>query len=73
MYNFIKMELKLLAKTRRIGGSIVVTIPSNVIKNEQIQENEIVELEVKKLRKNYFGALKGIGSFKREDRMEDRI
>ncbi len=67
------MELKTLAKTRRIGGSIVVTIPANIVQNEQIQEDEVVELEVRKLRKNYFGALKGIGSFKKEDRMEDRI
>jgi antitoxin component of MazEF toxin-antitoxin module len=67
------MELKTIAKTRKIGGSIVVTIPANIIQNEQIGANELIELEVKKIRKNYFGALKGIGHFTREDRMEDRM
>jgi hypothetical protein len=67
------MELKTLAKTRRIGGSIVVTIPANIVQNEQIRENEIIELEVRKLRKNYFGALKGIGHFTREDRIKGQF
>lgn len=66
-------EMKTIARTRRIGGSLVITIPANIIKAENIQENELVEVEVKKRRKNYFGALKGIGSFTRKDRMEDRI
>jgi len=67
------MELKTLAKTRRIGGSIVVTIPSNMVQNEQIGENEIVEIEVKKLRKNYFGAFKGIGKFSKEDELDTEL
>jgi len=61
-----------LAKTRKIGGSLAVTIPIEIVKTEQIQENEWLEIEVKKTKKNYFGALKGIGRFEKEDRMEDR-
>jgi antitoxin component of MazEF toxin-antitoxin module len=67
------MEQRSLVKTRKIGGSIVVTIPSNIVQNEQIGENEFVELEIRKAKKNYFGALRGIGKFTEKDRMEDRI
>ena len=66
-------ELKTLATVRRIGGSLVVTIPKELVKEEQIEENEVIEITVKKPRKDYFAALKGIGSFTRKDRMEDRF
>jgi len=62
-----------IVKTRRIGGSIVVTIPSKIVELEQLDENELVEIKVKKKRVDGFGALKGIGSFTRKDRMEDRL
>ncbi|MEK6847079.1 MAG: AbrB/MazE/SpoVT family DNA-binding domain-containing protein [Nanoarchaeota archaeon] len=66
-------ELKSLARVRRIGGSLVVTIPKEIVKEEQIQEEELVEISVKKPRKSYFGALKGIGSFTREDRAKGQF
>lgn len=72
-YN-IEEETTTLAKARRIGGSFVVTIPAIIAKAENIQENDIIEIKVRKKRKNYFGALKGIGSYNREeDRMKDRV
>ena len=64
--------MEALARTRRIGGSIVVTLPREVVKTEGISEGELVEIKVKKKRRDYFGALKGIGSFTKEDRMKDR-
>ncbi len=66
-------EIKTLTTVRRVGGSLVVTIPKELVKEEQIEENEVIEITVKKPRKDYFGALKGIGSFTRKDRMEDRF
>jgi len=69
IYN--KMEA--IAKTRSVGGSLVVTIPSEIVKIENIQEGEYVDISIKKKRIDYFGALKGIGEFKEEDRMEDRL
>lgn len=68
----IDEPIKALARTRQIGGSLVVTIPAEIVRTQQIRENEVVELEVKKRKKNYFGALKGIGSFTKKDRMQDR-
>ena len=69
----MEQELKTLARTRRIGGSLVVTIPIELVKEEQLEENQVVEISVKKPRKSYFGALKGIGSFTREDRAKGQL
>ena len=64
--------MKTIARTRAIGGSLVVTIPKEIVKNEDLREDEFVEVEVKKHRKNFFGAFKGIGPFTEEDRMKNR-
>ncbi len=62
-----------LTKTRVLGGSLAVTIPVDMVRKEGLKEDELVEIEVKKVKKDYFGALKGIGTYKRrEDRMKDR-
>ncbi len=62
-----------LAKARRIGGSLVITIPSLIARAENIQENDIVEIKVRKKRKSYFGALKGIGSFTEKDEFKGQL
>jgi len=65
--------MKSLSRTRTIGGSLVVTIPIEIVKGEGLKEGEFVEVEVKKPRRDFFGALKGVGSFSEEDRAEDRF
>lgn len=56
-----------------MGGSLAVTIPIEIVRNKGLKEDEFVEINIKKHKKNYFGALKGIRSYNRkEDRMEDR-
>ncbi len=72
MYN-MEQEESAIVKTRRIGGSIVVTIPSEIVKLEQLDENQLVEIKVKRTRTIYFGALKVIGSFTREDRAKGQL
>ena len=64
--------MKLISKARAIGGSLVVTLPIEIVKEEGIREGELVEIEVKKRKKDFFGALRGIGSFTRDDRIKDR-
>ncbi|MEX2017617.1 MAG: AbrB/MazE/SpoVT family DNA-binding domain-containing protein [Candidatus Pacearchaeota archaeon] len=62
-----------LTKTRILGGSLAVTIPVDLVKKEGLKEDELVEIEIRKVKKDYFGALKGIGPYNRkEDRMKDR-
>ena len=58
-----------LAKTRKVGGSLVVTLPKELVENEKIKEGEIVKIRVKKLRKDGFGILKGVGPFNVEDEL----
>ena len=60
---------KSLTKTRKVGGSLVVTLPKKLVESQKIKEGEVVEVTVKKLRKAGFGSLKGIGPFTAEDEM----
>jgi antitoxin component of MazEF toxin-antitoxin module len=61
-----------ITRIRTLGGSLAVTIPIELVRSQGLKEDEIVEIEVKKHKKDYFGALKGIGKFTDKDRMEDR-
>lgn len=65
--------MKSITKTRAVGGSLIITIPSEIVKSEMLRENELVELELKKVKKNFFGALKGIGSFTEEDELKGQL
>lgn len=61
---------KALVKSRKVGGSIVVSIPREVADHEGIREGELLEIDVRKARKDWFGAFKGIGPFSREDELD---
>jgi len=58
-----------LAKTRKVGGSLVVTLPKELVESKKIKEGEIVEITVKKVRKDGFGVLKGMGRFTAKDEL----
>jgi antitoxin component of MazEF toxin-antitoxin module len=59
-----------LAKVRKIGGSLVVTIPKRLAEQEDVREGDLVKIEVRKARKSFFGATPGIGSMTREDELD---
>lgn len=59
-----------LTKTRKVGGSIVVTLPKELVETLRIRENEVVEITVKKRRKDGFGILKGMAPFTVEDELK---
>ncbi len=59
-----------IVRSRKIGGSIVVRIPKEATEQEGIRAGELVEVEVRKARKDFFGALKGVGKFSREDELD---
>jgi hypothetical protein len=59
-----------LVKTRRVGGSLIVTLPKDLVEGKRIKEGEIVEITVKKLRVDGFGALRGIGPFTPDDELK---
>jgi len=62
--------METVTRTRRIGGSLVVTIPKEIVREEGIQEDEIVKIEVKKMKKSGFGIFKGMRSFTKEDEFD---
>ena len=61
---------KALSKARKVGGSIMVRLPKEVVQQEGIHEGEMVELEVKKAKKSWFGSTPGIGPFSHEDELD---
>lgn len=66
-------NMKTITRTRKIGGSLVVTIPNEIVKEEGILEGEIIEIDIEKPRRDFFGALKGIGSFTKEDEFKGQL
>jgi antitoxin component of MazEF toxin-antitoxin module len=58
-----------LAKARKVGGSLVVTLPKELVKSKKIREGEILEITVKKVRKDGFGVLKELTPFTPKDEL----
>ena len=56
-----------ITKLRKVGGSIVATVPKKIIELERLMPGQIVKIKVEKIKKSFFGAAKGIGSFTKED------
>ena len=75
IYNkvILLLYMEILTKTRKIGGSIMVTIPKTIVEQEGIKENQLIKIEVKKAKKSGFGIFKGIGPFKREDKFKGQL
>ena len=60
---------KALTKTRKVGGSLVVTLPKELVEGQKIKEGEVVEVTIRKFRKEGFGVLKGVKPFTAEDEL----
>ena len=67
------MIMEALSKTRTIGGSLVVTIPKNIVDEEGLLPNQTIIIEIKKIRRSGFGMLKGIGPFTKEDKFKGQL
>ena len=65
--------MSVLTRTRCVGGSLMITIPKEIVKEKSLKEGELIEIEVEKAKIDGFGALKGIGKFTHKDRIEDRF
>lgn len=48
---------------------MVVTLPKGLVESKKIKEGEIVEINVKKVRKDGFGVFKGLAPFAAEDEL----
>lgn len=56
-----------ITKLRRVGGSIVATVPKKLIELEGLMQGQTVKIKVERIKKSFFGAAKGIGPFTKED------
>ena len=61
-----------LTKTRSVGGSLIVTIPKELVEKQGIKKDELVEIEIKKVKISGFGILKGkkLPKFIRKDKFD---
>lgn len=64
------MKVWVTTQTRKVGGSLIVTLPKEIVKEEGLQTGEAVKIQVEKVKKDYFGSLKGIGKFTKEDEFD---
>ena len=58
--------------TKRIGGSIMVRIPKDVVEQEGIGENESIDLSVRKSRRDFFGAMPGLKPWTKADKLRSK-
>ena len=58
------------AKAKRVGGSLMVTVPKAIVDLLGLEEGEVIEFTVRRSRQSYLGALRGIGSFTEADRAD---
>ena len=58
-----------LVKTRKIGGSLVVTLPKELVQSKKIREGEVLEITVRKARKDGYGRFAGMKPFTVEDEL----
>ena len=65
--------MEILTRTRAVGGSLVVTIPKEVVDENSIKEGELVKIKVEKVKKDFFGVLKGVGPFTSEDELKSHF
>ncbi len=64
--------MRATVKTKRVGGSLMVTLPKDLVDLLGLVEGEPVDLEVRRPRQDYLGVLRGVGPFREEDRADHR-
>jgi antitoxin component of MazEF toxin-antitoxin module len=58
-----------VVKTRKVGGSLVITLPKKLVESKKIKEGEILERTIKKVRKDGFGIFRGMKPFTAADEL----
>jgi antitoxin component of MazEF toxin-antitoxin module len=57
-------------RAKKVGGSIMVRLPKEIVQQEDIQEGEMIEVDVRKARKEWFGATPNVDPFTHEDELD---
>ena len=61
------MTAETIVRAKKLGGSIVLTVPKNIVDLEDIHPDEFVKINVTKLTKSWFGSQPNIPPFTTED------
>jgi hypothetical protein len=64
---------EVIVRARRLGGSLVVRIPKEIAKEKGIVEGEAIRIEIRKIKKDWFGAFPGLGPFIKEDELDEQV
>ena len=56
-----------IQKARKVGGSVMVRIPKEIVEMENIKEGEAVQIDIKKARRDFFGISRGLSPYKKEE------
>ena len=59
-----------LIRAKRVGGSIMVRLPKEVVQQEDIHEGQMVEVDVRKAKKSWFGSMPDLPRMTREDELD---
>jgi len=65
--------MEAITKTRKIGGSLIVTIPKTIVEHEGLIEDQIVIINIEKVKKSGFGISKNKTSFKKADKFRGQL
>ena len=57
-------------RARSLGGSLAITIPKEVVKAESIVEGELIIVDVRKQKRDWFGSFAGLKPFTKEDELK---
>jgi len=55
---------------KKIGGSLMIRIPKDLVEIENIVSGELVQIEIQKVRKDWFGVFKGLTPLKKEEKLD---
>ncbi len=58
--------METIQRTKKIGGSLMVRIPKDIVATENILPGEDVVIDIRKVRKDWFGAFPGLKPYKKE-------
>ena len=69
-FSITEVILMSTVKTRKVGGSLVITLPKKLVESKKIREGELLEITVKKVKIDGFGVCKGMKPFTAEDKLK---
>lgn len=61
-----------IVRARKLGGSLIVRVPKDIVDQKGIVEGETLKLKInKRMRKDWSGALKTLKQLKKEEELDE--